>query len=174
VFATVSQWRDDERHGGDAGVQIFAGKFFANALRKIAIGGDDDANVDFDGLCSANAFETTFLENAQQFGLAGQGELANFIEKKRAALGHFASVGFAVVGSGEGAAFVAKEFVLDEAFGDGGAVQGDERLLAAIGKVMNGASEEFLAGAAFAEKKHGGVGWRDALQLVAHGLHCSG
>ena len=47
----------------------------------------------------------------------------------------------------------------------------DERLFAAIGEMVNGAREEFLAGAAFAEEQHRGFGRRDTLQLMADRFH---
>jgi hypothetical protein len=71
-------------------------------------------------------------------------------------------------GTGEGASFVAEEFVFDEGFGDGGAVEGHEGFVAARGKMMDGAGEEFFACATFAEKEHSGVGGGYALELLAN------
>jgi len=69
---------------------------------------------------------------------------------------------------------MAEEFVFDEIFGDGGAIERDERLIAAIGNVMDGSGEELLAGAAFPEKENGGFGGGDFLQLLADGAHGGG
>ena len=123
VIAAVAQRRNGERDGGNAEVEIFAKEFFPDADGEIAIGGDDDADVDFDGLRAAHAFEAAFFEDPQKLGLAGEREFADFVEKQRAALGHFDFAGLAIAGSGERAAFVAEEFVFDETFGNGGAVQ---------------------------------------------------
>ena len=48
---------------------------------------------------------------------------------------------FARAGTGEGAFFVAEQFVFDESFGDCCAVQRDERLVAPGGEMVNGARE---------------------------------
>ena len=97
----------------------------------------------------------------------GQRQLADFVEEERAVVGEIHLADFAGAGSGEGAALVAEEFVFDQAFGDGGAVQCDEGLLAARREMVDGAREEFLAGAAFAEEQNGGVGGGDFLNLLA-------
>src|SRR6266851_9486641 len=68
---------------------------------------------------------------------------------------------------GEGAALVTEQFVFDKSFGNCGAIQGYKRLLAAIGQMMNGAGEELLAGATFAQEQRGGIGCSDALNLLA-------
>jgi hypothetical protein len=54
--------------------------------------------------------------------------------------------------------FVAEEFGLEEVLGEGGAVDGDEGLVLAGGVEVEGAGDEFLAGAAFALDEDGGVG----------------
>ena len=167
VIAAFAQRRNRERHGGDAEIQIFAKEFFFGEFSQIAVGGDDDADVDVDGLRAADALEAALFEYAQEFGLDGQRQFADFVEEERAAVGQFHFADFARAGTGEGAAFVAEEFVFDQAFGNGGAIQRDEGLLAARGKMMDGAREEFFAGAAFAEQQHGGIGGGDALDLLA-------
>ena len=167
VVAAAAQRRDGEGDGGDAEIQIFAKEFFFGEFLQIAIGGDHDADVDVDGLSAADAFETAFFEDAQEFGLDGHRQLADFVEEEGAVMSevHFADLAGAC--SGERAALVAEEFVFDQAFGDGGAIQGDERLVAARGQVMDGAGEEFLAGAAFTEQQDGRRSGGDFLDLLA-------
>ena len=57
------------------------------------------------------------------------------------------------VGAGEGAAAVAEELAFEQVAWDGGAVEGDEGLLGSVREVMNGAGEDFLAGAALARNR---------------------
>jgi hypothetical protein len=57
------------------------------------------------------------------------------------------------VGAGEGTAPVAEQVAFEELAGDGGAVNGDERFLGAIGEGVDGTGEDFLAGAAFARNR---------------------
>ncbi len=63
---------------------------------------------------------------------------------------------------------MAEEFVFDEPFRNGRAIERDKGLLASIGEMVHGASEKLFAGAAFTEQQHGGVGGGDALHLLAH------
>ncbi len=83
----VAQRWNRKRHGGNSEKQILAEEFVFGEFAQIAVGGDDDANVDVDGLRAADALEAALFENAQQFGLDGQRQLADFIEEERAADG---------------------------------------------------------------------------------------
>ena len=47
---------------------VFLGDFFL----QVAVGGGDDADVDFDGAVAADAFEFALLQDAEEFGLDGQ------------------------------------------------------------------------------------------------------
>src|SRR5262249_43905666 len=122
-------------------------------------------NVDW--LCSANALKASLFEYAQQFCLNRERQLADFVEKKRATMGKIHFSGFAVARSGERAAFVAEQLVLDKAFGNRSAIERDEGLLAARRKVMNSSSKKFFARSALAEQKNSRIGNRDALDLLA-------
>ena len=62
--------------------------------------------------------------------------------------------------AGERASFVAEQFAFQQLLGNRGAVDGEERLLAAVAVMINRAGDEFLAGAAFAGDERGGVGAR--------------
>jgi hypothetical protein len=57
----------------------------------------------------------------------------------------------------EGALLVAEQRALDEAFGEGGTVDGDERLVGTGTLVVNRAGEQLLAGAGLALEEHGGA-----------------
>src|SRR5437899_5725279 len=77
---------------------------------------------------------------------------------------HFSD--FTRAGPGEGPALVAKQFVLDQTFGNRSAVQRHKGLLASIRQMMNRAREQLLAGAAFAQQQRSGIGGGDALNLL--------
>ena len=82
-----------------------------------------------------------------------EAELADFVEEEGAVARGADQADVVAVGAGEGAAAVAEELALEEIAGDRGAVEGDEGVLRAVGEVMNGAGEDFLAGAAFARNR---------------------
>ena len=68
-------------------------------------------------------------------------------------------------GAGEGAFFVAEEFGFDEFGGNGGAIEGDEGVFVARRFFVDGAGDEFLAGAGFAEDADAGFAGGDAIDL---------
>ena len=101
--------------------------------------GGDDAHVEGDRFLASQALEASFLENAQKFGLRAGGQIADFIEEKRAAVGLLEAPDAARVGASECPALMAEEFALEQRLGDGGAVDGDERFFRALAVLVNGA-----------------------------------
>jgi len=137
-------------------IKVAAKGSLGDLFRKILIGGGDDANVHALGAIAAEAFEFLLLENAQKFGLEIERKIANFVEEERAAIGEFEAADFLADGAGEGAALVAEQFGFEQAAGNGGAIDFDEGPVAAGAEIVDGAGEELLAGAGFAEEKNGG------------------
>ena len=66
---------------------------------------------------------------------------------------------------------MAVELGLEEGVGEGGAVDGDERLARARAGVVDGARDQLLAGAALAADEHGALRARDHLDLVLEPAH---
>ena len=75
------------------------------------------------------------------------------------------------VGAGEGAAAVTEQLAFEQVARDRGAIERDERLLGAVGKLMDGARENLLAGAAFPGDENVDFRTRDStcvLHQLAH------
>ena len=75
--------------------------------------------------------------------------------------------------AGEGAFFVAEQFAFQQVFRNGGAVDGEEGPAIALAVMIDGAGDEFLAGAAFAGDQGRGVAageLADDFENVLHGL----
>ena len=96
------------------------------------------------------------MEHAQELGLQIESHLRDFIEEQRAAVGALEGAFDPLDRPGKGAFLVAEQGRFDQPLGEGGAVQLDERLVATLALVVNGAGEEFLAGARLALEQHGG------------------
>ena len=91
--------------------------------------------------------------------------IGHFIEEEGAAIGKFKAADFLRERAGESAAFVAKQFRFQKAGRNGSAIDFDESALAARAQIVNGAGDEFLAGAGFAEDQHGGARRRGQFHL---------
>ncbi len=139
-------------------VEIFAEAAGFDFGGEFAVGGGEDASVEFDGLATADTLELALLENAEKLGLELGGEFADFVEEDGAAGGHFEFAGLAVDGSGKGTFFVAEEFAFEEAFAEDGAVEGEEGAFGTIAGAMDGLGDDLFAGTAFAEDEDGGFG----------------
>ena len=90
--------------------------------------------------------------------------------KSDTAVGAFEGAALLGRAAGLRAVAIAEEFRLDVRLGDGGAVQLDEDAVAAQALGMNGARDEFLAGAGFAVDEHAAVGRRHEANLLAQRL----
>ncbi len=73
--------------------------------------------------------------------------------------------------AGEGAFFVAEQFAFDQVFGHGGAVDGDEPVVAPGAQLVNGPGHDLFAGAALAQQGTGDAGGGDFLQHAADFEH---
>ena len=89
VVAAFAEGREVEFDDVEAIVKIFAELPFLDHIEKSVVGGGDDANVDVDGFVAAEAFEAAFLEDAEEFCLEAEAEVADFVEEERAVVGGF-------------------------------------------------------------------------------------
>ena len=127
-----------ERDHVEAVIQVVAKSARLDRLRQASVGGGNQADVQLDRLGAAQPLEFAFLQDAQQFGLQAGREFADLVQKQRSAFGHFNFAFFLRGGAGEGALFVAEQFALQQGFGNGGAVDGDEGLFGARAVAMQG------------------------------------
>ncbi len=161
VVAAVAERGEFDDGALDAEVEVFAEGFVADGVEEIFVGGGEEADVDFDGVVGAEAGDFAVLQDAEEFGLHGEGHVADFVEEEGAAVGVFEAALAVAAGVGEGSADVAEEFVFEGGFVEAGAVEGDEAFGAAAGVLVEGAGDEFLAGAGFAEDEDVDIGGGD-------------
>ena len=124
------------------------------------MGGRHHTNIHLDWLATADGLDHPLLDGPQQFDLHVQGQVADFVQKEGAAVGQLEAADPVGHRTGEGAAFVAKEFALNEFPGNGPAVHRHQVLLGARRAVVQGLGHQFLSGATFPNNQHGGVGVR--------------
>src|ERR1035438_6297335 len=166
IIAALAQRRDRERENVEPVIEVGAELPFLHHQREVAVGGGHQAGVGADGAGTAEALEFALLEDAQELGLQLERNLSDFVEEHGAAVCQLKAADTLGNGAGEGAFFVAEHLTLQQAGGNGGAVELDEGALAARAQVVDGTGEEFLAGAGFAVDEDRGIGGRDGFHLL--------
>ena len=112
------------------------------------------------------------MQPTQDLGLQGQRHVADLVEEDGTAVALLELADAPAVGAGEGALFVAEQLAFQEVLRDGRTVQRQERRLGPRAVLVDGAGDQFLAGAAFAGNQHGDALAGDAadrLVDLAHG-----
>ena len=120
----------------------------------------EQPHVGLDRGGAAQTLEFALLQNAQQFHLGGEAEVADFVEEQGAAVGQFEATFLAGVRPGEGPFFMSEQLGFDQGFGQRGATHLNERPLGAHRIVVDGVGNQFLAGTRFAANQHVGIGRR--------------
>ena len=85
----------------DAVHQVFAEIAGFDHFVQVAMRGADDAHIDGERLVFADAANLAAFQHAQQLGLHRLGQLADFVEEHRAAVGDFEQTDAVLVGTGE-------------------------------------------------------------------------
>ena len=133
--------------------------------------GGEHAHVHRDGFLAAEPLQAALLQHAHELDLRAGRHVADLIEEDGAVVGLLEAADAPVFGAGKGAAFVAEQLAFEQGLGDGGAVDGDEGRLGAVAVLVNGAGDEFLAGAGLAaDQDVDGLGG-DAANLLVDRLH---
>ena len=128
VLAAVAQRRHEKRNHVEAVEQVLAEIAALDLLFQILVGGGHHAHVHLHGFGRAHRLEALLFERAQHLGLGAQAHVADFVQKQRAAVGLLELADLVFVRAGEAALGVAEQLAFDQLFGNGGAVDFDERL----------------------------------------------
>src|SRR4030095_16920315 len=114
---------------------------------------------------AAQALELLFLENAQEFGLKFKRDVAHLVEKDCAPMRQFEPTHSLRDGAGESSLFVPEQFALEEPGRNSGTVHFHECPLAARAQIVDGAGNQFLAGAGLTENENRRIRRRHRLYL---------
>ncbi len=112
---------------------------------QVAIGGGDDAHVRLDVRFAAKRLKAFSFQDAEELGLAFKRKLADLVEKQGAFIGPLEQPFPIAMGSGVSAFAVTEQLRFHEMTGDGGAIDGHKRRLAAQTLAMNRQGDEFFA-----------------------------
>ena len=166
-----AQRRHRNRNHVQTVVQILLEPAVGDELAQVAVGGGNHADVDLNRALGSEWLELAFLENAQQLRLHRRGDDADLVEQDRAAVGERKPALLVGHGAGERAAHVAEELGFDQRLGQRRTVHPHERHLALCAPVVNGARDEFLAGAGLAGDEHGTARLRHEARRADHLLN---
>ena len=157
VFAPLAQRRQIDRHHVQAIVEVFAEPPGLGLFQQVAVAGGDHAGVDADGLRVAYPLELVLLQHAQQLDLElGRGGV-DFVEEDGAGVGGLETAGAVVDRAGERAAHMAEQLAFQQVFGQGPAIDADERAAAPRAEPVDRLGDQFLARARLAQQQHRGV-----------------
>src|SRR5437773_955724 len=171
ILLVLAQRRDGDGHHVQAVVEVFAKRALFERVAQIAVGGGDDAHVHLVRLGSPQALEFALLKNSQELHLGGPRHVADFVEEDGALVRQLKFPGLRGDGAGERPFFISEELALEKVFGDGRAIDFDERPGGAAGMFVDGAGNHVFADAAFAAQQHRGIGRRHALDCRQNFLH---
>src|ERR1700675_3022194 len=94
VFRTLAQRGDLNGKNIEAVVEVAAKSALGDQFRKIGVGGSDDTDIYASRSRASETFEFLLLQNAEKLGLQFEREVADFVEKERAAVGEFEAADF--------------------------------------------------------------------------------
>ena len=173
VGQPVAQRRDVQRDALDAIEEIATKAPRPNLLLERTERGADEPDVRLDLDRPAHAHVAPILENAEQLGLHRHGHLADLVEEQRPLFGRLDLAAGALVGPREGATLVPEQLALEQGLRNGGAVDGNERPLAALGELVGPPGQDLFPGAALADQRERDLLRRDRAKdavRLAHGL----
>ena len=119
----------------------------------------------------AETVELALLEDPEKLHLDGGGDLADLVEKDRAAIGELEPSLASALRAGVRAPDMTEELAGDELLGQGRAVDADERAVLPAAGVVDRPGDELLAGPALTAHQHGRVEGRDLLDHLEHAHH---
>src|SRR5258705_6882246 len=166
VVRPFLQGREMDAEDGESVVEITAETPIHDGLLQIAVGRRDETDVGAERRRATDTFVLALLDDAEELGFDRGRQLADLVEEQRAARGQLEAAALEPVGSREGATLGPEELRLDERLGHGRAVDGDEGTLGTPARIVDGASDQFLARAAFPREQHGGLCRSDARRLI--------
>ena len=166
VLAPLAQRRHGHREDVEPIVEIGPELAGRGAAAQVAVRRSDQPHVGAQRARAADALELLLLQHAQQLRLRFERQLAHLVEEQRAAVGELEAPAALLGRAGERALLVPEELALDQFARERGAVDLDERPLAARAAVVDRARDELLAGAGLAEHEHRALGRRDERELI--------
>ncbi len=170
VLAALAKRRDPDREHVNAKQQVFAELAFADQAWKIGVAGGDDADVGFPEPAFPEAAVLAFLQEPKQLHLTRGVERVDLVEEERAAV-RFRDEAFGrELRTGERAADVSEQFVLEQGDRYRATVHRNEFSRGSRTVLVDPAGIHFLANTGGAEQEDFYVGLRRAAEFTQDAL----
>src|SRR5262249_11738223 len=166
VLPAVAEGGHGDGNDVEPEIQVLAEAALPDQLLQVLVGGGDDAHVHRHGVAGADPLEGHFLQNAQELGLHLQVDVADLVEKERTAVGQLEAADLVPVGARKSPLDVSEKLTFQEALGQGGAVDRNERLFGPVAVLVQGPGQHFLAGAALPTDEHHRIAGRNLAHQV--------
>ena len=150
VSGALPQRRERNAEYREPVVEVRAEGAGLDQMLQIPVRGGDQPDIGPKRRRAPDPLVLPFLKNAKQLRLDRGGEITDLIEEERAAGGQLEATAFETIRAGEGPALVSEELGLRQRFGQGGAVDRHEGTFGAAARIVDGASDQLLAGPALA------------------------
>src|SRR5437762_222353 len=177
VFGALAErWKRD-RKDVEAVEEVFTELPRGQGVGGRTVRGGNDPAGHVELLAAADATERIVLQDPQELGLHRNLHLCDLVEEEGAPVGELEAAEPPLDRSREGAALMSEDLALDERLGNGGAVDGDERALTAVGALVDRPRDQLLAGAALAvdeDRRAAGGGQLDPPICLLHALRLAG
>src|SRR5579883_3060318 len=127
VFFVLPERRNINRHDVQPIIKVFTETALLQRSTKVAIRGGYQTHIDLESFRPAQALEFALLKHAKQFDLNRGRNIADFIEKNRPSICQLKLAGLGGDSAGERSLLVSEQLAFEQIFGNGGAVNLDER-----------------------------------------------
>ena len=125
--------------------------FFQGAIRR-----GDEPDIDRERARVAEPFKLLVFEYAEEFGLQGEGQFADFVKEEGSFVRDLEAAFTRSSGAGKCTGDMAEEFTFDQRFRDARAIEFDEGRVFARAVVVDGLRNEVFTGAGFAVDEYSG------------------
>ena len=171
IFPPLPQRWYFNRHHIQAIVEILAKTPGIHLCGKIAMGRRNQPDINRDNLVATDTLNFALLNRTQQTHLHHRRDIANFIEKQRAAVRLNKAPFPAFIGSSKRPFFVTEQFRFQQGFVECRTVERYQRFFATCATGVNRPGDQLFTGAGIAVDQHRGFRWRDECDFTEQVLH---
>src|SRR5574344_127043 len=135
-------------------VEVGAESLLLQPMLQRLVGGGNQTEIGMTFTAAAQRSVVAVLQRSQQLGLHGERHVTDLIQEQGSAVSLGQQPGLRLQGAGKGSLLITKQLALDQIFGDGGAVDGDEGTRRPRRLFRQQSGDDLFPGTCFAEDQH--------------------